>query len=121
VEVLIQHGGGICYPFDPQIGVIIVGDSTMQMYLQFGHGMMAHTRELLSNWKGGAAILSPRDLTEAQLQRVAVDVVKSGGEPLLDPQCFSTQADHYRLTKHTYWNVVSQYPNEVYLGGVRTA
>jgi len=93
----------------------------MQMYLQFGHGMMAHTRELLSNWKGGAAILSPRDLTEAQLQRVAVDVVKSGGEPLLDPQCFSTQADHYRLTKHTYWNVVSQYPNEVYLGGVRTA
>jgi hypothetical protein len=93
----------------------------MQMYLQFGHGMMAHTRELLSVWKTGAVILSPRDLTEPQLKKVAGDVTKTGAEPLLDPQCFSTQADHYRLTQHTYWGVISQYPNEVYLGGVRTA
>lgn len=93
----------------------------MQMFLQFGHGMMAHTRELLSEWRSGAAILSPRDLTEPQLKRVAADVVKTGAEPLLDPQCYSTQADHYRLTKHAYWAVISQYPNEVFLGGVRTA
>lgn len=93
----------------------------MQMYLQFGHGMMAHTRELLSAWGGGAAILSPRDLTEVQLIKIAADIGKVGAETLLDPQCFSTQADHYRLTKHAYWSVVSQYPNEVYSGGVRTA
>lgn len=121
MDVLVQHGGGICYPFGSQAGAIVVGDNVMQMYLQFGHGMMAHTRELLSTWKSGAAILSPRDLTEPQLKKVAADITKVGAEPLLDPQCFSTQADHYRLTKHTYWGVISQYPNEVYLGGVRTS
>lgn len=93
----------------------------MQMFLQFGHGMMAHTRELLSVWKSGAAILSPRDLTEPQLNKVAADIKKTGAEPLLDPQCFSTQADHYRLTKHAYWAVINQFPNEVFLGGTRTA
>jgi hypothetical protein len=121
MEVLIQHGGGSCYPYGSQVGAIIVGDNVMQMYLQFGHGMMAHTRELLSEWRNGAAILSPRDLTEPQLTKVASDVIKAGAEPLLDPQCFSTQADHYRLTKHTYWGVISSFPNEVYLGGARTA
>jgi hypothetical protein len=121
VDVFLQHGGGICYPYDSQTGAIIIGDNVMQMFLQFGHGMMAHTRELLSAWKSGAAILSPRDLTEPQLKKVAADIKKTGAEPLLDPQCFSTKADHYRLTKHTYWGVISQYPNEVFLGGIRTA
>lgn len=121
MNLLVQHGGGICYPYDSQVGAIIIGDNVMQMFLQFGHGMMAHTRELLSTWKDGAAILSPRDLTEPQLIKIAADIKKTGAEPLLDPQCFSTKADHYRLTKHAYWGVISQYPNEVFLGGVRTA
>lgn len=93
----------------------------MQMYLQFGHGMMAHTRALLSTWHSGGAILSPRDLTAQQLQRVADEVVRSGAESLLDPQCYSTQADHYRLTTHAYWGIVARHPNEVFQGGVHTA
>ena len=122
MELFIQSGGGICYPYEPpKVGTVIVGDSIMQMYLQFGHGMMAHTRALISNWRSGGAILSPRDLTPAQLQRVAADVIQARGEPLLDPQCYSTQADHYRLTTHTYWNVIRQHPNEVFQGGVHTA
>ncbi len=77
----------------------------MEMYLQYGYGMMGHTRELLSNWSGGGVILSPRDLTENQLQRVAADVLMAGGEPLLDPQCYTRDANHERLVAHQYWQV----------------
>ena len=93
----------------------------MEMYLQFGHGMMAHTRELLSDWAGGGVILSPRDLTEPQLQRVAQDINDRGGEPFLDPQCFARTADHPRLTNHTYWEVYRKYSTSAFRGGVGTA
>jgi hypothetical protein len=35
----------------------------MELYLQFGYGMMEHTRRLVDEWDGGTVILSPRDLT----------------------------------------------------------
>lgn len=93
----------------------------MQMFLQFGHGMMGHTRELLGCWGGGAVVLSPRDLTGQQLQRMAQDVTRIGGEALLDPQCFSTDADHYRLVTHSYREPIIENPDEVFLGGPLTA
>jgi hypothetical protein len=91
------------------------------MFLQFGHGMMAHTRELLRQWAGGGVVLSPRDLTPDQLQRMSTTIAAANAEPLVDPQCYSTGADHYRLVTHTYWGTVAGYPNEVFLGGTRTA
>ncbi len=93
----------------------------MQMFLQFGHGMMAHTRELLGRWGGGGVVLSPRDLTPDQLCRMSADVAAANAEALLDPQCYSTEADHDRLVTHDYWDIIARHPNEVFLGGVPTA
>lgn len=79
----------------------------MDLYLQFGYGMMAHSEALLSEWKSGGVILSPRDLSPEQLPRVAESALRAGAEPLLDPQCFSRAADHARLRSHAYWNEVA--------------
>lgn len=76
----------------------------MELTLQFGYGMMAHTRSLLKEWKGGTVILSPRDLKPKQLTSLAADVHKiRNGRVLLDPQFYLPHADHARLTSHDYW------------------
>lgn len=75
----------------------------MDLYLQFGYGMMAIADELLANWGGGGVILSPRDLDGAQLDKVAKAAHKTSAEVLLDPQCYLHAADHERLTSHVYW------------------
>ena len=79
----------------------------MDLYLQFGWGMIKHTEVLLGEWKSGGVILSPRDLEPRQLQRVVDAATSNGAEPLLDPQCFSRHADHDRLNRHAYWSAVS--------------
>jgi hypothetical protein len=76
----------------------------MDLYLQFGHGMMEHTRHLLTEWGGGTVVLSPRDLTAQQLTRLAGQVrALPGGVVLLDPQFYLPHADHERLRTHDYW------------------
>jgi hypothetical protein len=76
----------------------------MELYLQFGHGMMEHCRTLLSSWGGGTVILSPRDLTDGQLKRLGADIAEvPGGESLLDPQFYLPHADHQKLCRHAYW------------------
>lgn len=77
----------------------------MDLYLQLGHGMMDHAVKLLSAWGHGGAILSPRDLDDAQLKAIGRKIATIGGEVLLDPQCFLRDADHYRLIEHDYWKV----------------
>lgn len=76
----------------------------MELYLQFGHGMMQHCRHLIDHWGGGTAVLSPRDLTTDQLLRLAGDVTGlEGGRVLLDPQFYLPHADHHRLCAHDFW------------------
>ncbi len=75
----------------------------MQLYLQFGHGMMGICRELLPKMPDAAVILSPRDLTESQIEKLGKDIINSGGETLLDPQLYAPRCDHHKLTNHTYW------------------
>lgn len=79
-------------------------DLLMQMHLQFGYGMMEHCRHLIEEWNGGTAILSPRDLNDGQLQRLA-DSIRAlpGGNVMVDPQFYLPHADHARLCKHDYW------------------
>ena len=93
----------------------------MKMYLQFGHGMMEHARVLLSSWSDSGVILSPRDLTESQMVRLAADIRERRAEPLLDPQCFARDADHPRLTEHRYWQVVKSQSTGAFTGGAGTA
>jgi hypothetical protein len=76
----------------------------MRLDLQFGWGMMNHSRELVRAWHGGTVILSPRDLDEIQLQRLSDDINRiPGGRVILDPQLYLPRADHERLRSHSYW------------------
>jgi hypothetical protein len=76
---------------------------SMKLYLQFGYGMIEHCRTMLSRWGGGAAIVSPRDLTAVQLPRVAEMVRNTNSQVLVDPQFYVPNADHERLCSHDYW------------------
>jgi len=75
----------------------------VELGLQFGWGMMAHSRTLVREWGGGAVILSPRDLSGEQLLRLGREVSSLGGSPVLDPQFYLPHADHGRLRSHAYW------------------
>lgn len=76
----------------------------MKLYLQFGYGMMDHCRELLTSWKGGTVILSPRDLTPHRLPGFARELIQIGStEVLVDPQFYLPNSDHKRLCSHDYW------------------
>ena len=76
----------------------------MDLYLQFGYGMMEHCRALIEQWRGGTAILSPRDLTPEQLGRLGKSLCElPGGAVLLDPQVYIPRADHERLRSHAFW------------------
>jgi hypothetical protein len=78
----------------------------MELYLQFGHGMMEHCRVLLSAWGGGTTILSPRDLTGNQLANMGASIAKiPDGQCLIDPQFYLPHSDHKKLCRHTYWPV----------------
>jgi hypothetical protein len=75
----------------------------MELYLQFGWGMMKHCRVLCEEWGGTTVILSPRDLEPQQITRIAEDIEERGGDVLLDPQFYLPRADHSRLVSHQYW------------------
>jgi hypothetical protein len=79
----------------------------MQLLLQFGHGMIDHTKTLLRAWGDGGVILSPRDLTPEQIVRVGREVREMGREVLVDPQCFAHDADHPRLLSHDHFRAFS--------------
>jgi hypothetical protein len=76
----------------------------MELYLQFGYGMMTHSCHLISEWGGGTAILSPRDLQVDQMTRLAKRITGlPDGHVMLDPQFYLPHADHKRLCSHAYW------------------
>lgn len=83
-----------------------LGDYLMEFFLQFGYGMMDHSRSLIREWGKGTVILSPRDLSDQQLRKLANEINELGGNVLLDPQFYLPHADHARLCSHDYW------PNE---------
>jgi hypothetical protein len=93
----------------------------MELYLQFGHGMMALTRELLHSWAGGKVILSPRDLEPQQISKFSQDILTLGGEVLLDPQCYARDADHHRLQRHGYFNIFQSNTSSSLLTGTGAA
>lgn len=76
----------------------------MDLHLQFGHGMMEHSRHLVRSWGAGTVILSPRDLERKQLVKLSDDIRSmQGGQVLVDPQFYVPRSDHHRLTSHDYW------------------
>ncbi len=92
----------------------------MKLFLQFGHGMMDHSKSLVKKWKSGTVILSPRDLDDNQLLNLTDKIKDLDGEVLLDPQCFAHDADHHRLTKHNYWKVYQSQKTMAFVDGSAT-
>lgn len=80
-----------------------ISEYLMELYLQFGWGMMAHCKSLISAWGGGTVILSPRDLSHTQLVKHATEIKHLGGNILLDPQFYLPHDEHFRLRQHEYW------------------
>lgn len=89
----------------------------MDLYLQFGYGMRGACEELLSRWKKGAVILSPRDLKPQQLDTASAKIRAAGGEVLFDPQCFSRAADHGTLTSHKFWKTFKANSTQAVISG----
>ncbi len=75
----------------------------MELYLQFGYGMMGHCQHLIDSWGGGTVIMSPRDLTAEQIQRFGSQITDKEGKVLIDPQFYDPRATHPRLIRHDYW------------------
>ena len=89
----------------------------MELYLQFGHGMMGLSKDLIKSWNGGTVILSPRDLTKQQFDKFSNDVNLLNGKVVVDPQFYMPHANHDRLTSHSFWpndyNTALFDPNEI--------
>lgn len=96
-----------------------IGDYLMDLFLQFGYGMMDHSRSLINEWGGGTTVLSPRDLNDGQLVRLAGDLGRSGGNVLVDPQFYLPDSDHQRLCAHEYWP--GQYESVLFWSGPELA
>jgi hypothetical protein len=76
----------------------------MNFYLQFGHGMMGMSKELLTDWGAASGVvISPRDVKPAQVQKVAHDSFSVGAEPLFDPQCYVHDSNHENLLGHSFY------------------
>lgn len=88
----------------------------MNLYLQFGWGMMDLCRALLRKWNGGTAILSPRDLEPEQLPRFSETITRLPNASVwLDSQFYLPRSDHERLCRHRYWP--GQYQTGVFFQG----
>ncbi|HEY9018631.1 hypothetical protein [Thiomicrospira sp.] len=75
----------------------------MDLFIQFGHGMMGHSKKLIEEWGEGTVIISPRDLTIQQIEKFSKSLSKLNGKTLFDPQYYNPRANHKKLTNHTHW------------------
>ncbi len=64
---------------------------------------MNHSESLISEWKDGTVILSPRDLDPKQLLNFSEKIRKLNGKVLFDSQFYLPAEDHSKLQKHDYW------------------
>lgn len=76
----------------------------MELFLQFGHGMKALTLDLAKKWDSTSVILSPRDMTPAQLTTWSTEFQKAGIKCYFDPQCYCPKSELKRLSQYSYWD-----------------
>lgn len=76
----------------------------MELFLQFGNGMMEHCRCLLKHWNGGAVVLSPRDIEPDRMVSFGKELAALANVQIyLDPQFYVPHGDHRRLCSHPWW------------------
>jgi hypothetical protein len=75
----------------------------MDLLLQMGYGMKKLCIELVSSWGDGTAILSPKDMTIAQMQDTSAILQRKGGTVLIDPQFYYPHSMNVNLQTHPFW------------------
>lgn len=98
----------------------------MELYLQLGHGMLGHAKELVSHWGTGTCILSPKNMSQEQMVKVSSELAAIDGSVLIDPQFYIPRTSQENLQTHSFWpqqfktglffngNGVSQMVNAIY-------
>lgn len=75
----------------------------MELFLQYGHGMKAHSEQLIESWQGGSVIFSPKNMTLDQMKSASQKILEANGNIYLDPQFYIPRSDHEKLNEHTFW------------------
>lgn len=75
----------------------------MDLYLQVGAGMKRLSNQLVNEWGGGTAILSPFSLDDGKLASFAAEFRANGGKVWVDPQFYLPYSKHSKLKRHAYW------------------
>lgn len=75
----------------------------MDLFLQYGHGMKAHSEELIKSWDGGSVIFSPKNMSLEQMISSSEKIKKSNGHVYLDPQFYIPRSDNGNLNEHSFW------------------
>lgn len=75
----------------------------MELMLQFGHGMMAHSIELIKKWQSGTVVFSPRNMSKSQMEKTAASIQKNNGKVLIDPQFYIPRTKIENLFQHSFW------------------
>lgn len=75
----------------------------MELYLQFGHGMMEHCRHLIEKWGEGTVVLSPKNLNRDQILKISADIRRFNGSVLIDPQFYIPRCSQHKLQEHSFW------------------
>lgn len=75
----------------------------MELYLQMGHGMMAHGYDLIQRWGEGTIVISPKNMTLDQILTFSGKINGSGGSVLIDPQFYVPRTSQENLQNHTFW------------------
>lgn len=75
----------------------------MELFLQMGHGMKAHSLELLSKWGEGTVILSPKNMTLNQMKSIVNNIQQRNGSVLIDSQFYMPRTSQEKLHLHSFW------------------
>lgn len=75
----------------------------MDLYLQLGHGMMAHSKELMGKWNTATSILSPKNNTLEQMIKLSSEIKTMGNSVLIDPQFYIPRTSQDNLHSHSFW------------------
>ncbi|MDA3940105.1 MAG: hypothetical protein PF693_12510 [Spirochaetia bacterium] len=75
----------------------------MELFLQYGHGMKAHSEDLTKSWNGGSVIFSPKNMTLDQMLTASARINNDSGNIYLDPQFYVPRANSGNLSEHSFW------------------
>ncbi len=75
----------------------------MELFLQYGYGMKAHSEDLVKSWNSGAVVFSPKNMTLDQMKTASAKIIENNGQVFIDPQFYIPRSDNGNLNEHSFW------------------